>query len=171
MGLTERDIVNIEQLIQLSPVPVKFIADNIMSSKFINIVTFGRYIYSNGKSFDVTIPRIEILNSLNYHKKIGTLLHEIGHAKCDEKNCKCITSNDSAESEIHAYKYTLEQLLKYKLKKSLKQEIHHIKNQLERDDFYGRAAKHIMKLKLWQECLAYAKPSLLQRIIKWNKTI
>ena len=139
-------------LIKLSPVSISFVS-KINISFTANAITIGAF-YS--KQDGQVKTYIEVLNSLSKYQKIATLLHEIGHAKCDMKKCKCI-SVCSAEGEIHAYEYTLMWLLKNKQKKVLKVEMKRIKNNRDRIDYYGKAAKAIMKLKLWQKCLDYVK--------------
>ena len=69
-------------------------------------------------------------------------------------------NSDHAKREIHAHKYTLKWLLKYKRKEILKQEMKSIVKQANGYacyEYYTKAAKHIMKLKLWQKCLDYIK--------------
>jgi len=149
-----RDTMFID-LIQLSPVPVNFVSAKKKIGFSFAGIRIGVYYCESPKS--KVEPHIEILNSLNKHKMIGTLLHEIGHARCDREKCSCLKSDDLAESEIHAYEYTLEWLLKNKQKKTLKTEIKHIKRQVDKMDYYGDAIKHIMKTELWQKCLNYVK--------------
>ena len=114
-------------LMRLSPVPVSFVSDCEIGFSLAGI-RIGIY-YCNLPKSKIE-PHIEILSSLGKHKKMGTLLHEIGHAKCDKKNCPCIKSIDLTISEIHAYEYTLKWLLKNKQKKALKAEMKHIKENL-----------------------------------------
>lgn len=143
--------MNIEQLIQLSPVPIKFI--NLVNN---SSYWAGAYFKINesvtGKAY------IEILNKLDNYQKIITLTHEIAHANCDTKGCKCMKNPDYTEREIHANKFTLSWLLKYKQKEALKQEMKSLTaqaNGYSKYEHYVKAAKHIMKLKLWQKCLDY----------------
>ena len=145
----------LNMLIRLSPVSVNFVSANKIGLSP-NGIRIGVYCYCNSLKLKIE-PYIEILNSLSKYKKINTLLHEIGHAKCDKEKCPCMKLDDYIEGEIHAYKYTLEWLLKNKQKKALKIEIEHIEDHLGRTDYYCEAAKHIMKLKLWQKCLDYVK--------------
>lgn len=102
--------------------------------------------------------RIEILDDLSTDQKIATLVHEIAHAICDVKNCRCMQNPDHTKREIHAVKFTLSWLLKHKQKELLQQEINQLRRQANgysNYDYYIRAAKHIMKLKLWQKCIDY----------------
>lgn len=143
--------MKIEQLIQLSPVPVEFV-DTLNNSHFA-----GAYYHAKeyaGK------PRIKIVNELDNNEKMVTLIHEIAHAKCDAKGCKCMKNPDRTVREYHANKFTLTWLLKHKQKELLKQEMDVIigqANGLSNYEYYVEAAKHIMKLKLWHKCLNYIK--------------
>jgi len=142
----------IETLKRLSPVPIEFVDE-------MRCFGFCGMFWDDGVS-SIGHPFIEIDNNLENHQKIATLIHEISHAICSGKNCKCVKiyEKNPALAEIHAYKYELKWLLKHKQKGALKYEIEqielHIKN---RSDHYVEAAKHIMKLKLWQKCLDYVK--------------
>lgn len=140
-----------DELIKTSPVSVNFVSEINISSSAADATTIGGFL--PGKDGQVKAC-IEVLNSLSKRQKIATLLHEIGHAKCSKKKCECRLVN-SAKGEIHANGYALNWLLKNKHKKILKTEMKLIKNNSDRIDYYGEAAKHIMKLKLWQECLEY----------------
>jgi len=102
-------------------------------------------------------PRIEIAKGLKKHRRISILAHEIGHALCSEKNCKCmIGRNNHILAEYHAFKFELGWLLKHKQKKALKSAIHDIKDYHD-VNAHQFAAERIMKLKLWQKCLGYVK--------------
>ena len=147
--------VSLRDIVQLSPVPVSFVGKERMTAdKFSNVVTFGRYYFGRySKTKNERVPYIEIFDGLGYYKKIGTLLHEIGHAKCDKEKCECWKSDKMAE--IHAYSYTLKWLLKYKLRKSLEYEIIHLKRNSDRDDYHGEAIREVMKSELYRECVNY----------------
>ena len=142
----------IEMLKRLSPVPIEFVDE---------MIDWGYSgMFWDEKGSLVGHPYIEILDSLEEHEKIAVLAHEIGHAICKEKNCECfkVYKKNPALVEIHAYKYDLNWLLKHKQKRALKYEIRQLELHVEnRSDHYTEAAKHIMKLKLWQKCLDYVK--------------
>ena len=143
--------MNIEELIQLSPVPVKFTND-IYNPHFAGVYYEGETKGYTGKA------RIEIADDLTNCQKIRVLVHEIGHAICDMKNCKCMSNPDHVKREIHANKFVLSWLLKHKQKEALKQEILQLEGQANGQTCYGyyeKAAKHVMKLKLWQKCINY----------------
>lgn len=144
----------IDKLIKLSPVPVEF-------TDTIEIGYAGTFWH---KKYDCErpplpnhIPYIEIKDDLETSEKISALIHEISHAKCHEKNCDCVESPDYTKREIHAFKFQLKWLLKHKQKESLKDAMAVIKEGLNRHDHYLKAAKHIMKLKLWKKCVEFIK--------------
>lgn len=133
----------IEMLKQLSPVPIKFKNGREMSD-------IGLY-FAEDTYYS---PHIEIANDLEKHHKIAILAHEIGHALCSKKNCKCmINKDDHTLAEYHAFKFELEWLLKHKQRKALKSTVKNIKSC--HSGPHKSAAKHIMRLKLWQKCLDY----------------
>lgn len=139
----------IENIKRLCPVPIHFM-DTMTHSQFAGC--YYDIKDCSGK------PYIEIDNSLTDSQTITTLIHETGHALCDSKGCKCMSNPDHTEREIHANKFVLRQLMKYKLKKELKEEMERIEQQVIGNTiyvYYEHAAKHTMKLKLWQKCLDY----------------
>lgn len=145
--------MNIKNLIHLSPVPVYFM-DVMSISDFCGIFWQGKKHDGDGHAY------IEISTELENYQKISTLVHEIGHAKCYEKNCKCMKNSDHAKREIHALKFQLRWLLKYKQKGGLKWEMDSLIKQANGQacrTYYVKAAKHIMKLKLWQKCLDFIR--------------
>ena len=136
----------IDDLIKTSPVPVNFTSE-IGESGVESAIRMGVFYFDP--------PRIEILSSLSDWQKLTTLIHEISHAKCHKEKCGCDDVADKSGAEIHAYRYTLEWLLKNKRRKTLRSEMKHLVKQSDREDYYGKVAKHIMKLELWQKCLKY----------------
>jgi hypothetical protein len=92
-----------------------------------------------------------------------TLAHEIGHAKCDEKKCKCFKNKgNSVLREYHAYQYELKTLLKHGDRELLSEAIRQIELTFNFGASYGyedhaTAIEKIMKLKLWQKCLEAIK--------------
>lgn len=146
-------IMNIKQLIQLSPVPVEFVHE-MDNPNFIGVYYQGKIKGYTGKAC------IEILDELDNCQKVAVLVHEIAHANCDVKNCKCMKNMDHTEREIHANKFVLSWLLKHKQKEALKREINGLTQQANgctNYKYYIKAAKHVMGLKLWQKCLDYVK--------------
>ena len=141
--------MNIEQLIQLSPVPVRFVHD---TGDYL-----GRYCHDNAHEEWPLTRHIKIVDSLDDYGKISVLVHEIGHAICYGKNCECVKTCDYIMREIHAFEYMLKWLLENKQKESMKWSIKTLKTFLDRYDHYTQVSKHIMKSELWQKCLDYVK--------------
>lgn len=137
----------INELIQSIPYPVIF-KDSLDSPTCI-----GRWRPKNGVNQSSII---EIRNNQNECGILTTLLHEIGHSKCSENNCKC-AEVVSSEGELHAYIFTLGWLLKRKHKKALKYEMNHIISMEYREDFYGEAARKLMLMPLWKQCKRFTK--------------
>jgi len=140
-------------IMSLSSVPISFIPEigvPIDGYEFI-----GRCYYTRNLFDSKLQPHIEIRNDLSEHRKIACLLHEISHAKCYEKKCRCSKSTNKLKAEIHAFTYTLKWLLKYKYRQTLKIEMQCIKNYST--GLYYKAAKHIMRTRLWKKCLRYTK--------------
>lgn len=105
---------------------------------------------------------IYISNTLEEHQKLAVLAHELGHALCDKNNCKCSPAMKtlpytSSLVEYHANKFAFKWLLDNKCKQALKYGIELIREQSlwSNHDPHGRAARCIMKLKLWQKCLDF----------------
>ena len=140
----------IEVLKRLSPVPIVFIEPKQDC--------FAQYCSGN-ESMNL-FKRIEIDKTLKPYENIAILAHEIAHALHDVKDCKCMKNSDHTEREIHAHKDSLRFLLKHKQKKALKWLVERIKEHTAGNYYHDEAqpaAKHIMKLKLWQKCLDYVK--------------
>ena len=134
----------IETLKRLSPVPINFKKMNSMG------------LYHHINIFMSYSSHIEISNSLGKYRRMSVLAHEVGHAQCDAKNCNCmINRNNHTLAEMHAFKFALNWLLKHKQKRALKVTINNINMCAGDPDHYAKAAKHIMKLKLWQKCLNF----------------
>lgn len=137
----------IDKLIKLSPVPVSF-TDTVIPGY--DAMYWHEGIFS-GKA------HIEINSNLTEAQKIASLLHETAHAICVVKNCKCMKNPDKTEREIHAYISELRELLKHKQTEGLKDTITKLKYAAKGNNYYAKAAKQIMKLKLWKKCLKFIK--------------
>ncbi len=139
----------LEELVRTSPVPVRFVSKVNLPGYAKGSVTIGAFLPKiNGR----VEAYIEILKRLSEDEKIATLLHELGHARCSRKLCKC-RCVASSEGEIHADNYSLKWLLTNRCKKILKTEMKHIENKSDRVDYYGVAARCTMDSRLWQKCL------------------
>lgn len=125
----------------------------------------GKWIPANGLN---RYSSIEIRNDLDEHTKLATLLHEIGHSRCDDAGCRCVKVI-SEEGERHAYMYTLQWLLKHKCRETLKVEMQYIRSLKKRSDYYGEAVKYVMALALWKDCKRYVnRLSWLQQLLKFK---
>ena len=138
----------LKELEQLSPVPVT-------TTTIEHPDDLGVFYWGNSKA-PFSGRRIEISNRLSQSQHIAVMAHEVGHALCYDKRCKCFDNPNIVERETHAHKYALKFLLKHEQKKALKWMIEDIKERSNHDNHIFRMAlKHIMKLKLWQKCLDY----------------
>ncbi len=142
----------IDELIKLSPVPVIF--TNNLSVDYIGSYHHAKKLYDGDI---VKEPFIKIRDDLKDYQKIGTLVHEIKHAQCVKKNCKCMRNPDKTEREVHAYMYELLWLLKHKQMEGLKELIEKIEYKAENNftNQYGTSARQIVKSKLWKRCLKF----------------
>lgn len=140
----------LEMLVQSSPVPVSFV------SKFKSEKSIGRNDVCLATFYSGPVaPHIEILSSSDYNTKILSLIHELSHARCHKKRCRCW--NMDKLGEIHAYAYTLKWLIKNKRKELLKIQMRTLSKMQERTDYYSDAVRYIMTTRLWQRCLGIMK--------------
>ena len=141
-------MTKLEELLNLSPCKVLFTRHCYYN--------YGAY-WDKTKAKHLFNPTIEIQKDLKEHEKLAVLVHEIAHANCDKNNCICWTTEDNVLREYHAYKYSLEWLLKNNCPEALKFTIKSIKSNSEIQDFeqHTQAAQRIVKLKLWQKCLDF----------------
>ncbi|MCK4824347.1 hypothetical protein KA005_51825 [bacterium] len=67
--------------------------------------------------------RIELQKNLSDIEQEATLVHELGHARCDKRDCECMYSRWTEFSrvriELHAELYALHFLLKHHRKQAL----------------------------------------------------
>ena len=101
--------------------------------------------------------KIGIQRDLLQYQQIAMLYHELGHADCHKRKCRCFTpaKQNRKLSEIHAHKYTLEHLLKDGYHKALKWYINQVvKMPTESDNclYVRQAALTVIKSKLFEEC-------------------
>jgi hypothetical protein len=128
-----------------------------------NLITWGLFTWDRGSKHEQT--RIEILAKMSDYRTLSTLLHELKHAECYKNKCYCHTTK--VASERHAYKYSLQWLLKHKCKDVLKFQLKHIDIQAKRDDYYGIACREIQDSKLYKQCRNFVRPTLVQKVYKW----
>lgn len=74
--------------------------------------------------------RIELQKNLSDIEQEATLVHELGHARCDKRNCECMhgrwTKLTRVRIELHAELHTLHFLLKHGRKQALSFRLHHL---------------------------------------------
>lgn len=67
--------------------------------------------------------RIDLQVNLSTIEQEATLVHELGHARCDKRNCRCMhgtwTELNRVRIELHAELYALHFLLKHHRKQAL----------------------------------------------------
>ena len=133
----------IKRLIELSPCVVQF--------------TSVMHYYGEFCHPDEAENHIKVYSGAKEYEQIAVLAHEIGHALCEEKKCKCRKSlpGDHAPTEYHAMKFGLNWLLKHRHKESLMWEVDNLEKwsvfcQCSPD--HQKAARKVMKLKLWKKC-------------------
>ena len=130
--------MNLKQIEKLSPVKIKYTD----ICREYGIFCDGGYIPA---------AKIIIIDNtvINSKREATVLLHEIGHAKCHEKNCKCINRKNHTLGEYHAYRF----VMKYAITNSTLIEgfVKDVKLGLNYDLVHIIAAKRIMKLKGWKK--------------------
>jgi len=148
--------MNLKELEKLSPYPINYV---------------NKWRYEHGAffpKFSTFYCRIEINKDLSEDVKLATLAHEVGHALCYKKGCKCMEyahelgthiSSKYTMTEYHANKFAIKFLLENKQKEALKDIIKVILEDSQ-DYFNGahqKACKKIMKLKLWKKALDFVE--------------
>ena len=90
----------------------------------------------------------------NPAKRISVLVHEIGHALHHRRHCKCFTDvNRGVLVELHAMRFALRFMLRYRLTDALRQEIDALSG--THNEPYATAANLIKKEKIWNRCLDF----------------
>jgi Zn-dependent peptidase ImmA (M78 family) len=123
---------------------------------------YGRYTFDySDENMEINLIKIDL--TLKEHEKLAILAHEMGHALCDKNKCKCFSeirknmNGVSSLAEYHAHKFALKWLLDNGCKRALRYYIKTIRKLSKPPiiEAYIKAAKRIMKLKLWQKCLDF----------------
>lgn len=126
------------QLKQLSPYPIS----NFLDSRFV----YG------GKSPVIMISTLV----KNPAIKTAMLAHEIGHAIHYKRNCKCFINNDQVLIELHAHRFALHFMLRYKFIGALHYCILYTKNNMSHfPRHYVVAFEQLQTEKIWDKCLKF----------------
>lgn len=98
-------------------------------------------------------PYIEIPDCLPDADCVAILLHEIGHALCFRKHCRCFAVGDNRYlRELHAYRFALRYMVRYKLIDALQHEYDNmVFGFYEYLPIYQKAVRQIKREKIWQE--------------------
>lgn len=138
-----------ERLVQLSPYPV-----------YITSVPFrfsGCFWYGDGSGMQPYEkpdfrPHIDISPFCTQNDEICTLVHEIGHAIHYRRHCKCYCTDDIYLRELHAYRFSLRFMLRYKMMGALRYEHNCIKNHaIKHSQVYQDVFAKIKTEKIWKK--------------------
>lgn len=120
--------------------------------------TCGCFIQGNKDVRNYPETFLWINQRLPIYQKLGVFYHEEGHAQCLDKNCHCKTSITDCLSEVHAFKFSLKKSLNNRYIRTLRYEIKEIVDMalVEENRYlhslHSRAARKVMKSKLWLKC-------------------
>jgi len=137
-------MVKLKQIEKLSPVPVRY--------KDVDLAS-GYYVRDDLDE----LPGVVVKKSLKTDQKIIILLHEIGHAVCDKKRCKCQHPHKKAPSfltEYHAMKFVLDYLVKCPDKKLITIFVNTLSEITYYHPVYLRVKNKIGKLKEYKSLIA-----------------
>jgi len=144
--------VLIDKLYKLSPCPI-YVTNNISA---LGEFTGGEW------------PEIRIYNA----DDVFILAHEIGHAFCHKNKCKCFDIKHGMLCEFHANLFALTWLYKQHDTEALYVCIKHIISQsrkLNHSMGHARAAKCLLRTKLWKKCLDYVFGKQTQLVFDWSE--
>lgn len=141
----------LNKLIDLAPYPVR--------SKLILQYT-GYFRYTNdGNSITYRdtgfMPTISINSAESNPIQICTLVHEIGHALHYRRKCKCYTQNSRYLKELHATRFELRFLLRYKLYAALEYAMESYIQSVHSSPIYQQVSDQIKTEKIWQKVIDY----------------
>lgn len=125
--------MTLKEITKLSPVEVRYVP----------MPDGGRY-YLNTPQY------ITINENIGKIQQATALLHEIGHALCDIKKCKCFKKSvDEVLREYHAYKFVLKHVKNDK--KLMRQFIKDVEYVLNNNCYpdHNKAVQRIIRLKQW----------------------
>ena len=104
--------------------------------------------------------------------RIVVLAHEVGHAICHKNKCKCFDIKHGMLCEFHANLFALTWLYKQHDTEALYVCIKHIISQsrkLNHSMGHARAAKFLLRTKLWKKCLDYVFGKQEQLVFDFGK--
>jgi len=119
--------------------------------------TMGFFVKNNDEDNEYPEMFIFINQNLPLYQKMTVFFHEAGHYLCEKKKCCCKKSKIKHLSEVHAMKYDLKQCLDKRFVRSLEYTFNQIQvfsNETNKinNPLYHKAAKVVMRSKLWLEC-------------------
>lgn len=86
--------------------------------------------------------------------RVAILVHEIGHAIHYKRGCKCM--DEWELSELHAHRFALRFMLRYKFVTALRYTIRHTINGMPHfPRYYVTAFEQLQTEKIWQKCLDF----------------
>ena len=118
---------------------------------------FGYGLYYNQRSYGYAC-QIEIKTVGNVAENVAVLLHEKVHSEHENNECKCMQQHDRTLSEYHAFKESLQAALKLDSVDAVKESMKIVRYALEHNVYpnpHTKAAKRIIRLKLWKKALEY----------------
>jgi len=140
-----------KDIIKLSPYLVKIKYLGWYRGSFVWANSHSDKPYQN-KDFQ---PHIKIdKRIMDENMKIATLVHEIGHAVHYDKHCKCYAKYTGRKrvymAELHAYRFTLQFLLRHKLFDALRYEYEDMNSLSPNYPEHYKAIAKIKTEKLWE---------------------
>lgn len=144
-------VMNIKQIIKLSPYPVKIEYIGYYDGFFEWANAGDDRPYQN-KDFQ---PHIKVDKALSGARQLAVLIHELGHAIHYKKHCRCYTKYDGYNrhlAELHAYQYALQFMIKHKLLDALQYEYDHIiRLEKHQEVLYRNVSKKIQTKRIWKK--------------------
>lgn len=100
--------------------------------------------------------RIQINKNMSVFEKEGTLTHEMGHARCHNRHCKCYKKYDDVLQEVHAELYTLHLLLRNHRKNGIKARFKRLQNDWNYEP-HSEAREIIENRRIYKRCQEFVK--------------
>jgi hypothetical protein len=106
-------------------------------------------------------PRILIQEGQSEDVTIYSIAHELGHALCGKKGCRCMARDrkDSVLAEYHAEIFNLRWQLRRKNKGAMRKTLNNIEKYTVSHPYsdHVKAWNMLKKLKLWEKCKKFAE--------------